>query len=95
MAVDYFKIVTVKHQGCTVPFTFKVPENMTLDVGDYVLCKTRNHKTPQVGKCITPSFRIGDFQLGELYGITSQNLMPIVGILRPVMYAFEDVNSNG
>ena len=95
MACEYFKVVTVKHQGCNIPYTFRVPENMTLDVGDFVMCKTKKHPVPQVGKCMTPSFRIGDFQLEELYQIKPQNLMPVVGILRPVMYAFEDVKSDG
>jgi hypothetical protein len=62
---------------------------MQLKVGDFVLCKTKKSDIPQVGQCITPSFMILECQLKEFYGILPRNLSPIVGVLNPVMYAYE------
>ena len=84
-----FKIVTVKHPNNIGTFTFRVPPNLDLGVGDFVLCKTSKSEVPQVGKCITPSFMILECQLKEYYNILPHNLAPIVGILQPKMYAFE------
>ena len=84
-----FKIVTVKHPNNNGTFTFRVPPNLDLSVGDFVLCKTSKSEVPQVGKCITPSFMILECQLKECYNILPHNLAPIVGILQPKMYVYE------
>ena len=89
MAEKTYKIVTVKHPNNNTPYTFRVPANMELTPGDYVLCSTRSHKVPQVARCITPSFMILGIQLKEFYGISPEVLMPVVGILKPKMYAYE------
>ena len=88
MEAKKYKIVTVKHQNCNVPYTFEVPETLDLNVGNYVLCETKTSDIPQVGKCITPSFEILGVQLKEMYGIQPKNLRPVVGLLKPVMHAF-------
>lgn len=90
MEAKRYKIVTVKHQNCNVPYTFKVPEALDLLVGNYVLCETKTSDIPQVGKCITPSFEILGAQLMEMYGIQPKNLRPVVGLLKPEMYAFRN-----
>ena len=84
-----YKIVTVKHPNCSISYTFQVPDEMNLEPGNYVLCDTKTHKVPQVAKCMTPSFHILGVRLTELYGINPKNLRPIVGILKPVMYAVQ------
>ena len=89
MEAKRYKVVTVKHQNCNVPYTFAVPETLALEPGNYVLCDTKTSDIPQVAKCITPSFHILGIQLKEMYGIQPKNLRPVVGILKPVMYAFE------
>lgn len=85
-----YKVVTVKHPNCGVPYTFEVPKNLVLNVGDYVLCKTKTSQFPQVAQCITPSFEILGYQLVKLYEIVPKNLKPVVGVLTPVMYAFTE-----
>jgi len=80
-----YKVVTVLHPNCNTPCTFKVPENLSLTIGDYVLCKTKKSDIPQVAQCITPSFIILESQLKTFYGITTGNLKPVVGVLKPVM----------
>ena len=87
--MDYkYKVVTLKHPNCATPYTFQVPEELELDVGNYVLCDTNKSDIPQVGKCITPSFRILGVQLKEMYGILPKNLRPVVGLLKPFMIPF-------
>lgn len=88
MEAKRYKIVTVKHPNCNVPYTFEVPEKLDLNVGNYVLCETKTSDILQVGKCITPSFEIFGMQLREMYGIQPKNLRPVVGLLKPEMYAF-------
>lgn len=85
--MEKFKIATVKHPNCDRPFTFRVPENLDLDVGDYVLCKTKKGPS-EVAKCITPSFEIMECHLLEFYNVEPKKLQPIVGILKPVMYGY-------
>ena len=89
-----YKVVTVKHQNDNKPYTFKVPINLDLHVGDIVLCSTRTSKIPQVARCITPSFIILECQLKEFYGIHPNFLMPVVGILKPQMYVVESECDN-
>ena len=84
-----YKVVTVQHPNCNRNFTFKVPTGMDLTPGDYVLCQTNSSKIPQVARCITPSFMILECQLKEFYSINPHNLMPVVGLLIPKMYAYE------
>lgn len=88
-AVKY-KVVTVKHPNCNVPYTFEVPETLDLTVGEYVLCNTKTSNYLQVARCITPSFEILGIQLKEMYGIQPKNLRPVVGLLKPVMYAYRN-----
>ena len=95
MEVICCKVVIVKHPNCNAPYTFKVPKNMRLDPGDYVLCKTKKSDVPQIARCITPSFEIMETHLKELYGILPQHLKPIVGVLHPVMYAYEEDDCDG
>ena len=86
--MDYrYKVVVVKHPNCGVPYTFQVPENLELEVGNFVLCETKKSNLPQIARCITPSFRILGVQLTEFYGIIPKNLKPVVGVLKPVMFA--------
>ena len=89
-----YKIVTLKHPNNNNPFTFRVPPNLDLKPGDFVLCNTSKSDIPQVGKCITPSFMLLECQLREFYGIAPHNLSPVVGILQPKMYAYESERDN-
>lgn len=89
MSEKAYRVVTVKHPNNKIPYTFEVPSSMELNTGDFVLCKTRTTKIPQVAQCITPSFMILGIQLKEFYGINANDLMPVLGILKPKMYAFE------
>lgn len=38
---NYINVVVVKHPNCAIPYTFKVPDDKRLNVGDYVLCDTK------------------------------------------------------
>lgn len=84
--MNTYKVVTVKHPNCNMPYTFSVPESLNLDVGDYVLCDTKNHKYPQIARCITPSFFITEDLLEELMNIRPQYLRHIVGYLALTNY---------
>lgn len=86
-----YKVVLIKHPNCRREFIFTVPDNLSLKVGDYVLCKVRTNKILQVGKCITSDFTILGIQLKEMYDVNENDLMPVVGYLKPIMYGF---NSN-
>lgn len=79
--MDEYKIVTVKHPKCNVPYTFSVPKALDLDAGDYVLCDTKTHNYPQVAQCITPSFRVSEDILKGLLNIAPTKLRPIVAHL--------------
>jgi len=94
--VEFVDIVQCKHPNCNQVFTFRAPEgsNKKLGVGDRVLVNTS--KGPcQMATCITPQFRIGDFQLKELYGIDVCKLKPVVGYLKPVMFGYCEEKSDG
>lgn len=85
---EIVRIVIVKHPNWNPQYVFKVPEDMNLYAGDYVLCETR--KSPhEIARCITPSFTIERDTLKELYGIALRELKPVVAWLRPVMYLQE------
>ena len=90
MEIKSYKVVVVKHPNCGVPYTFEVPEDVELSIGDYVLCDTKKSNIPQIAKCITPSFYILGIQLNELYNIHPKNLRPIVGWLKPIMFRRKD-----
>ena len=81
------KIVVVKHPHCGIPYTFRAPEH-DLQVGWFVLCKTKVSDR-EVGICITPSFEIGEKELELYYGVKSQHLKPVVGLLMPMMFPEE------
>jgi len=93
MSVKTIKIVTVKHPGMNVPFTFKVPETLDLCVGDRVLVNTKKAQC-EMARCITPSFKIDEPVLMDLYGLNADKLMPVVGFLRPIMYVFENTEKD-
>ena len=81
-------VVLVKHPNDKEKYIFKVPDGKSLDAGDRVLCNTiRGHG--QMGICITNSFPILEVQLKEWYGFSFNQLKPVVGILRPVMWVYE------
>ena len=82
------KIVVVKHPNCGTPYTFKVPKDVDLEVGEYVLCNTKRSKC-EIGQCITPSFEIIEPKLQSFYGRTVDQLQPVVGRLKPQMFIFE------
>ena len=84
-----YKVVIVKHPNCAVPYTFEVPENMKLKVGDYVLVETKKHPVPQVAQCTTPDFEIRGLHLVSMYGIQPKNLRPVVGYMQTVMVPVE------
>ena len=88
MKPKYVKIVVVKHPHCGIHYPFSVPENIDLQVGCLVLCKTRVSDS-EVATCITPSFVVGEWQLEEFYGVKLKNLKPVVGILKPEMFPVE------
>lgn len=90
--MNEYKVVTVKHQNCNIPYTFSVPECVYLNVGDYVLCNTKNHKLPQVARCITPSFYLTEDLLEELLNINPKHLQPIVGYLTATYFVQTDPN---
>jgi len=79
--MNEYKIVTVKHPNCNVPYTFSVPDHLALKAGDYVLCDTKTHAYPQVAQCITPSFRVSEDILKGLLNIAPTKLRPIVAYL--------------
>lgn len=81
LPVNEYKIVTVKHPNCNVPYTFSVPEKLDLSVGDYVLCDTKAHNYPQVAQCITPSFVVSEDILKGPLNIAPTKLRPIVAHL--------------
>ena len=83
-----YKVVTVKHQGCNTPYTFTVPESLELSPGNFVLCETSNHNLPQVAQCMTPSFKVSEVLLKEMYKLNPKQMKPVVGILTPTMYFF-------
>ena len=86
--IKTIKIVTVKHQGMNVPFTFEVPDNLDLAPGDRVLVNTKKAHC-EMARCMTPSFEIDDVTLEAMYGIRPEKLMPVVGYLKPIMYAYK------
>ena len=79
--MNEYKIVTVKHPNCNIPYTFSVPDHLALKAGDYVLCDTKTHNYPQVAQCITPSFRVSEDILKGLLNIAPTKLRPIVAYL--------------
>lgn len=81
------KIVVVKHQNCNGKFVFKVPDQIDLSVGEYILCNTIR-KLGEVGECTTPSFEINERQLREFYGVGIANLAPVIGRLKPRMFVY-------
>ena len=83
MEPKYINIVQCIHESNQKPYTFSVEESVKLNVGDYVLVETTLGPC-RMAKCITPSFRIGDWQLRSLYGIEMKNLKPVTHVLRPV-----------
>ncbi len=87
--MNQYKVVTVKHPNCNVPYTFSVPQDIRLNVGDYVLCDTKKHNYPQIGQCITPSFYVNEDTLKGLLQISPNNLRSIVAYLS-VMWCKEE-----
>ena len=85
MGVKRVTIVVVKHPNCATQYVFKVPKNVTLDCGDYILCSTKKNPC-EIGRCVTPSFEIIEPQLIELYGRSVCQLQPVVGKLKPCMF---------
>lgn len=93
MEEKYVKIVTVKHPGCGVPYTFRVPCALDLVPGDRVLCNTKKAKC-EMAQCMTPSFVIMETVLESMYGLKADKLMPVVGYLHPVMYAYDEAGTD-
>ena len=83
MVPKYINIVLVKHPGDGKQYTFQVPDNIQLSVGDYVLCNTVRG-SEQVGQCISPSFVVGEWQLPRFFGVQSlKNLKCVTHRLIP------------
>ena len=86
--VEYVNVVVCVHPNDSGRYVFRAPDNLEMDlvVGDRVLVDTK--KGPgQVAQCITPQFRIADFQLKEFYGVDVNNLRPVTAYLHPVVCA--------
>lgn len=83
----YVNIVLIQHPNNPGWYVFRAPDNVQLNVGDRVLCTTSRGNC-QFGQCITPSFRIGDWQLEQLYGVTVKKLKPITHRLIPEAFGF-------
>ena len=84
MKPKYANVVLVRHPRVDKIFVFRVFEGKELTVGDYVLCET-SLGPGQMGKCITPSFVIGEWQLKEFYGVKSiKDLKPVTHVLAPI-----------
>ena len=86
--VEYVNVVICKHQNSREQYVFRAPDSSSkqLDVGDWVLCETRLGPN-QVAQCLTPAFRIADFQLKEFYGVKVDNLKPVTAYLKPIVFA--------
>ena len=89
----FVKIVTVKHPGCGIPYTFSVPSTLDLYPGDRVLCNTKKAKC-EMARCMTPSFVISETVLESMYQMKADKLMPVVGYLKPIMYAFKQAGED-
>lgn len=92
--MNEYKIVTVKHPNCNVPYTFSVPKTLDLSVGDYVLCDTKTYAYPQVAQCITPSFTVNEEILKGPLNIAPTKLRPIVAHLVTVWCKEPEENDN-
>ena len=88
MSVKTIKIVTVKHPGMNVPFTFWCPGSLDLTPGDRVLVNTKKAHC-EMARCMTPSFEIDEPTLEQMYGLKIEKLQPVVGYLKPIMYVYE------
>ena len=88
MKPKFINIVQCIHENNKNKLTFRVSEDVKLDVGDYVLVETVLGPC-RMAKCVTPSFYIGDWQLKEFYGIDVKNLKPVTHILKPVAIGIE------
>lgn len=86
--VEKKKIVIVKHPNCGTQYTFTVPEQVSLQCGDYVLCMTKKSNA-EIARCISPSFEIIEPHLLEFYGLTFAQLKPVVGRLAPKMFLLD------
>lgn len=87
--VEYVNIVICRHPNVHKDFTFRAPDSSSkvLNVGDYVLCETCKGPN-QIAQCMTPEFRIADYQLKEFYGITVDKLKPVTAYLKPIIFAY-------
>jgi len=83
--VVYVEVVVCRHPNINKDFMFRAPSNSEkkLGVGDWVLCDTCKGPN-QIARCITPQFRIADFQLKEFYGLDVEKLRPVTAYMVPV-----------
>ena len=86
--VEYVNVVVCVHPNDSGRYVFRVPDvsERKLNVGDRVLVDTKRGPG-QMAQCITPQFRIADFQLKEYYGVEVKNLRPVTAYLQPVVFA--------
>ena len=87
--VEYAEVVVCRHPNLNKDFMFRAPEGIekTLGVGDWVLCDTCKGSN-QIARCITPQFRIADFQLKEFYGLDMEKLRPVTAYMVPVAVVY-------
>lgn len=86
--VEYLNAVVCVHPNDSGRYVFRAPDTAErkLNVGDRVLVDTKRGPG-QMAQCITPQFRIADFQLKEYYGVEVKNLRPVTAYLHPVVFA--------
>lgn len=93
--VEYVNVVVCKHPNLAKEFIFRAPDssNHVLNVGDYVLCHTCRGPG-QIARCVTPEFRIADFQLKEFYNVTIDKLAPVTAYLKPIVFTHVHVKED-
>ena len=86
--VEYLNAVVCVHPNDGGRYVFRAPDvsQRKLNVGDRVLVDTKRGPG-QMAQCITPQFRIADFQLKEYYGVEVKNLRPVTAYLQPIVFA--------
>lgn len=72
-------------------FLFRLPDDVNIDAGDYVICTT--NKGDCLGQCCTGNFRADPETMKRLWGATKE-IKPILSVLRPSVLEYPEDKAN-
>lgn len=83
-------LVVVRHfeANMSKKYLFRLPDDVSVDAGDYVICNTKNGES--LGQCCTSNFRGDPDVVTKFWGGCGKEIKPVLKALRPCVLEYPE-----